>query len=77
MLAQQVQFWDDDNKEWFGGIMIDNEYIICGCCGSVYECNELKKKKIIPYDAWINISDEILGDQGLTKILNRCIMILE
>ena len=48
MLTQQVQFWDDDNKEWFGGIMIDNEYIICGCCGSVYECNELEKKKIIP-----------------------------
>ena len=62
MLTQQVKFWDDDNKKWFGGIMVDNKYIICGCCGSVYECNELKKEKIIPYDAWINISDEILGD---------------
>ena len=42
MLTQQVKFWDDDNEEWFGGIMVDNEYIICGCCGSVYECSELK-----------------------------------
>ena len=62
MLTQQVQFWDDDNKEWFGGIMIDNEYIICGCCGSVLELNEFEEKEVIEYEDWVNIEEEIRGE---------------
>ena len=62
MLTQQVKFWDDDNKEWFGGIMIDNEYIICGCCGSVFDCDKLSEEDIEPYRKWVDISDEIIGD---------------
>ena len=62
MLTQQVKLWDDDNKKWFGGIMIDNEYIICGCCGSVFKRDALSEEDIEPYRKWVDISDEIIGD---------------
>ena len=45
--------------ETFGGIMVNDEYIICGCCGSVFEIEEVK---IIKTLTWINISDEILDE---------------
>ncbi len=62
MTIKQVEFWDKDNKRWKGGIMVDNRYIICGCCGSVFECSDLKKEEIQPYNVWVDISDEIIGD---------------
>ena len=62
MIAKQVSFWDKDNEKWKGGIMIDNQYIICGCCGSVFECKDLKKEEVMPYDVWVDISDEIIGN---------------
>ena len=77
MTTKQVRFWNKDDKKWLGGIMIDSRYIICGCCGSVFDCDKLSEEDIEPYREWVDISNEILGDQGLTKTLNRCIMILE
>lgn len=61
MVAQQVEFWNEYNDEWTGGIMADNQYIICGCCGSVFECKNLKKEEIKPYSVWNDISDEIIA----------------
>ena len=69
MLTQQVKFWDDDNKKWFGGIMIDNEYIICGCCGGVFEIAEIVEytpiefQPIYPYENWADLTEEIFGGE--------------
>lgn len=67
MITKQVKFWDRDNKKQCGGIMVDSRHIICGCCGSVFECDDLTKEDIEPYETWVDISNEIIGDQGLTK----------
>lgn len=42
--------------------MVDSRHIICGCCGSVFECDDLTKEDIEPYETWVNISNEIIGD---------------
>lgn len=56
MIAKQCIFKDDDGFT-FGGILIDNEYLICGCCGSVFEVDDVT---IVQTDnEWFNISDEI------------------
>ena len=63
MIAQQVQFNDKNigEGEMLGGIMVDNEYIICGCCGGIFEVEEVGKENIFPLK-WINISEEIKGE---------------
>lgn len=70
MLAQQVKFTitNKDGKETkeLGGILVDNRYLICGCCGGVYDLeddpNEYKEEIhiVAHYDVWVNISDWIL-----------------
>ena len=58
-MFKQVKFVDFEN-EIHGGILNENEnYIICGCCGGVFEKNEVKILKV--YD-WINIEEAILED---------------
>ena len=57
MDTKMVKFSYDG--ETFGGIMVNDEWIICGCCGSVFEVGEVE---IIETLSWVNISDEILGD---------------
>lgn len=59
MLIKQVKFKAKDEDEILGGILIDNEYVICGCCGSVFEKDDVE---IIQTLKWIPISDEIIGD---------------
>ena len=53
------------NPRRLGGLIFDN-YLICGCCGAVYnmdlldeETLELMEIKELP---WISISDEIIGE---------------
>lgn len=61
MLVKQVKFRIiGDSDEIFGGIMVDNQYIICGCCGSVFEVNDVIICQV--YNSWLNISDEIIGE---------------
>ena len=62
-MIKQVKFYDRDNDQWLGGIMVDNDYIICGCCGGTFEVNELEASEIIILKTWIDISDAIIGEE--------------
>lgn len=57
MHCVQVKFHQGDGE--FGGILIDNRYLICGCCGGVFDLEEddIIIEKV--YE-WIDISDTIL-----------------
>lgn len=65
----QVKFWDIEGDHYLGGIAFRDE-IICGCCGNVFDINEiyesapdtLEEDPIVVYDTWVNLSSEILGD---------------
>ena len=72
-MYQQVKFAvvnpdlinDDDDRTIFGGIALvdDNGTItnvICGCCGSVFEPEDIKILK--RYDTWIDLTEEIIGE---------------
>lgn len=59
MVAEQIRFRTEDDttgKCFFGGILIDKEYVICGCCGEVYNFKDLKEFKRL---SWVDISGEI------------------
>ena len=59
MYVKQIQFKDDEDNI-FGGILVNNEYIICGCCGSIFEKKEVTILKA--FENWVNISNEIIGE---------------
>jgi len=54
----QVAFRDYDDYVIHGGIAF-GYYIICGCCGSIYEIDDVE---IIKDLEWVSLKDEILGD---------------
>lgn len=64
METRQVKFCE--NGEWKGGIVVDDEYLICGCCGGVYCLDDsddmLDIEGIADLGGWINISEEIIGE---------------
>jgi hypothetical protein len=64
----QVKFWDPDGGHYTAGIAYKDE-IICGCCGSVFEIEEIIEDTkndgvvpIIPYELWVDLVSEIAGD---------------
>ena len=64
----QVCFWDYDGNHWLAGIAW-NQNIICSCCGGVFEIDEIYEyapaglvHPIIPFDTWIDLTNEIVGD---------------
>lgn len=64
----QVYFVDEDGV-WRGGIAYRDE-IICGCCGGVYEIDEViefapeyVQQPIHKYENWVDLSDEIRGGE--------------
>ena len=63
----QVKFYDYDNEEWNAGIAYKDE-IICGCCGGVFEIRDVRENApkgidaIVPYEHWIDLTNEIVGD---------------
>ena len=59
METKQVCFRAEGDNEFFGGILVNNEYVICGCCGGVVSIDEVAELE--PYKNWANISDEIMG----------------
>lgn len=63
-MFQQVKFIDNEG-EIHGGIAKINcetdkmEYVICGCCGGLFEMDEIK---IVRVYNWIDLDEIILGD---------------
>lgn len=64
----QVKFWDTDGGHYTAGIAYKDE-IICGCCGGVFEIEEIIEDakndgvvSIIPYELWADLVSEIAGD---------------
>ena len=53
-----------ENSLYHGGILLEDGSVICGCCGGLFPADEQDEtwhlEKI--YDDWINISEEICGD---------------
>lgn len=64
MTTKQVKFFDKENQEFHGGILINDETLICGCCGSVFikdEWDDLGIVIITEYNTWMNLDEEIMG----------------
>ena len=73
-MPTQVVFADINEPGcWNAGIAYKDE-IICACCGGVFSIEEIyeyaeAKIPIYPYNSWVNISAEIVGEElpdGLT-----------
>lgn len=64
---RQIAFHDIENDTTSGGIMLQNGDIICGCCGGILEASDegITWNVVKFYDNWVNISDEIMGDDIL------------
>lgn len=60
----QVKFWDECNQQWMGGIGYRDE-IICGCCGGIFEVDELleSNSNSIVRLPWVDINEEIRGEE--------------
>ena len=58
-MAKMVSFMTKDTKEVFYGFMLDNGFCVCGCCGSVFESEDIE---VIEEFEWIDIQDAIRGD---------------
>ena len=64
MRTQQVKFFDKENQKLHGGILINDETLICGCCGSVFikdEWDDLGIVILTEYKTWMNLDEEIMG----------------
>ena len=62
MITKMVWFRDNfDPDVIHGGIMIDGEAIICGCCGGVVDMENVVEWGYLP---WVNLEETILGDLG-------------
>lgn len=65
MFTQQVKFFDGENQTTKGGILINDETLICGCCGGVFVKDEWKDLGITivkQFSKWVSLSEEIIGN---------------
>ena len=65
MTTKQVKFLDKNNQEIHGGILVNNEALICGCCGGVFIKDEWENSGIEivkEYNYWVNLDEEIIGE---------------
>ena len=67
-IPRQVMFWDGENH--CAGIMI-GKLLVCGCCGGTFNLDEViemaREDGQVPvraFDTWVDISDEIMGDEA-------------
>ena len=63
----QVRFSEDLEYTWKGGIWDSEEdIIICGCCGGIFEKDDIHDGvfQFKVYDNWVDISEEIMGDEN-------------
>lgn len=58
---KQVKWFDNLDGVWVGGIAF-GDVIICGCCGSTIELNDFEKGEVVEYEDWIDIEEEIRGE---------------
>ena len=58
---KQIKFHEVGEDIEIGGILLDDGNIICGCCGSLFEPEDVEIIK--EYESWINLSEEIKGDE--------------
>ena len=58
---KQVKFHEIGEDIEIGGILLDDGNIVCGCCGSLFEPEDVKIIK--EYESWIDLSEEIKGDE--------------
>lgn len=72
-VAVQVMFYDGDDM--CSGIL-HGKHIICGCCGGVFEVDEVidnaradGKNAIEMFNTWVDVSDEIKGDGAVDIVL--------
>lgn len=61
---KQIKFYDIENDCVHGGIEMDDGNVVCGCCGGVLEKDEegVIWKKITEYNYWVDLTEEICGD---------------
>lgn len=60
MKTQQIKFRFIDEGRAFGGILVDDKFVICGCCGTVVD---IKGVVILQtYNDWMDLSESIMGD---------------
>ena len=57
---KQIKFHEVGENIEIGGILLDDGNIICGCCGSLFEPEDVEIIK--EYENWIDLSEEIKGD---------------
>lgn len=65
MTTKQVKFLDKNSQEILGGILINDETLICGCCGGVFDKDEWEDigiEILKEYNNWANISNEIIEE---------------
>lgn len=65
MTTKQVKFFDSENQAIHGGILINDETLICGCCGGVFnkdEWDDLGITIMEEYANWMNLDEEIVGN---------------
>lgn len=63
-VPKQVKFLDPTLNEWLGGIGYRDE-VICGCCGGIFRVEDILENDSngIVKLPWVDISDEIRGDE--------------
>lgn len=63
----QVKFIESadvvDEPHWIGGIAYQ-DYVICGECGGIIDLEDLEDIIELP---WVNITDEIVGDDDFEE----------
>lgn len=60
METKMVRFYEDSdpsNPHELIGILVNNEYVICGECGSVFDADEVE---ILEMMNWVDFSSPIL-----------------
>ena len=82
---KQVMFADPDNAgEWLAGIAYKDE-IICACCGSIFNIDDVVeqatiegiKQAIYPYEKWVDLVYEVTGGEMPTGLIEQDGKIIE
>lgn len=67
-MTKQVLFLDLEGVA-HAGLLLNDGYIVCGCCGSLIELGDYLLLHV--YKEWVDIEEEICGDDLLLKDFQR------